>query len=156
MDTFMLCPLQSGYGFTPGNNLREQAIEGGMPRQVPFFVGAVHTVNVAVFLKDDRYRQYFWAFWRSKQRKPENWMWSLSLDNGIKEQCECRFISSSLPTESYRNGRAIKVSFQVLVQPLQRDPDQDRNIINTWQAGLIGSFDSIEKIPNVWLPDALG
>ncbi|EXE33351.1 hypothetical protein J571_4094, partial [Acinetobacter baumannii 554515] len=40
----MLCPLLKGYDFTPGSNLREQETEGGPPRQVPFFVGAWHTI----------------------------------------------------------------------------------------------------------------
>lgn len=150
----MLCPLQEGYGFTPGNNLREQTNEGGMPRQVPFFIGAVHSANVSVVLRDERERQYFWAFWRTKQRKPENWLWKLSLDNGVIEECECRFISSALPAESMRNGRVIKISFQVLVKPLHRDPNFDQDIVDLWQSGIVQN--PIEPIPNVWLPDALG
>ena len=156
MDKFMLCPLQSGYSFTPGNNLREQVLEGGMPRQVPFFVGAVHTVSVSVLLRNRDERDYFWAFWRTKQRKPENWLWKLSLDNGISEECECRFLSSSLPSESLRNGVVIKVGFQIAVKPIKRDADLDRNIVNSWQFIEDGNLDSIEKIPNIWLPDALG
>lgn len=154
MDRFMLCLLQQGYGFTPGNNLREQATEGGMPRQVPFFVGAVHMANVTVLLKDEKARQYFWAFWRTKQRKPENWLWELPLDNGIKEQCECRFTSKALPSESYRNGRVIKISFQIYVKPVQRDADLDRGIVEIWQSGI--AENPIEPIPNEWMPDALG
>lgn len=150
----MLCPLQEGYGFTPGNNLREQANEGGMPRQVPFFVGAVHQSTVSVALKDERERQYFWAFWRTKQRKPDNWLWELSLDNGVKEACECRFTSNSLPSESMRDGRVIKISFQVYVKPVQRDPDLDQAIVEIWQSGV--AENPIEPIPNEWMPDALG
>lgn len=152
----MLCPLRSGYGFTPGNNLKEQVTEGGMPRQAPFFVGAVHTVSVSVLLKDPRARQYFWAFWRSKQVKPENWLWTLSLDHGVSEECECRFVSNSLPSESERKGEGLKVSFQILVKPLKRDPEFDRDIIESWQGNGSGNFDSIEKIPNEWFPDATG
>ncbi|MFY0065566.1 hypothetical protein ABTP80_03385 [Acinetobacter baumannii] len=152
----MLCPLQEGYSFTPGNNIREQENEGGMPRQAPFFVGAVHTVSVSVLLKDSRERQYFWAFWRSKQVKPENWKWELSLDNGIVEECECRFTSKSLPGESKRNGVVVMVSFQLLVKPLVREPDFDRDIIESWQGNGSGDFDSIEKIPNEWFPNATG
>lgn len=154
MDTFMLCPLQEGYGFTPGNNLREQATEGGMPRQVPFFIGAVHQSSVSVILKNESERQYFWAFWRTKQKKPENWLWELSLDNGVKEVCECRFTSGSLPSESLRDGRVIKISFQVYVKPVQRDPDFDRAIVEIWQSGI--AENPIEPIPNEWIPDALG
>ncbi|WP_238796796.1 hypothetical protein [Acinetobacter pittii] len=157
MDRFMLEPLQEGYGFTPGNNVREQENEGGMPRQTPFFVGAVHKVGVTVFLENDEDRQYFWAFWYLKQMKPENWLWNLALDEGVREDCECRFIYSVLPSESSRNGQAIKMSFQVVVKPKKRNADLYRNIVNVRQ-GIESSevIDDIEKVPNEWLPDALG
>ncbi|MEM9994298.1 MAG: hypothetical protein AAGE79_09210 [Acinetobacter pittii] len=153
----MLCPLQEGYGFEPGNNIREQENEGGMPRQVPFFVGAVHKVNVTVLLKNEEDRQYFWAFWWTKQRKPENWKWKLSLDDGRSEECECRFLSTGRPSETFRNGVLIKVGFQVAVKPRKRNADLDRNIVNVRQ-GLESNkvIDDIEKVPNEWLPDALG
>lgn len=153
MDRFILCPLREGYSFTAGNNLREQETEGGMPRQVPFFIGAVHRVKVTVLLKTKGARQYFWAFWRLKQRKPENWLWKLSLDNGISEECECRFISSSLPSESYRNKTVLKVTFEVLVKPIYRSEIDDRNIVNYHQGGL---SPEIEKVPNEWFPAATG
>ncbi|EHU3335376.1 hypothetical protein MJ021_17920 [Acinetobacter baumannii] len=156
----MLCPLQEGYGFTPGNDIREQQNEGGMPRQAPFFVGSPHSVTVSVLLKDDEDRQYFWAFWRTKQRKPENWLWELSLDHGIVEECECRFTSSSLPGESKRNGVVVMVSFQVLVKPIKRSAEFDQNIVNLRQGVESGEtseiVDDIEKVPNEWLADALG
>lgn len=156
----MLCPLQEGYGFTPGNDIREQQNEGGMPRQAPFFVGSPHSVTVSVLLKDDEDRQYFWAFWRTKQRKPENWLWELSLDHGIVEECECRFTSSSLPGESKRNGVVVMVSFQVLVKPIKRSAEFDQNIVNLRQGVESGEtseiVDDIEKVPNEWLADAMG
>ncbi|TPS38642.1 hypothetical protein [Acinetobacter baumannii] len=153
----MLCPLQEGYGFTPGNDIREQQNEGGMPRQAPFFIGSPHSVTVSVLLKDDEDRQYFWAFWRTKQRKPENWLWELSLDHGIVEECECRFTSGSLPGESKRNGVVVMVSFQVIVKPIKRSADLDRNIVNVRQGvESMEVVDDIEKVPNEWLADALG
>lgn len=154
MNTFMLCPLQEGYAFTPGNNLREQKTEGGMPRQVIKYVGAVHAVNVTVLLKDKRARQYFWAFWRQNQTK--TWKWELVLDQGEKEECECRFTSESLPTASYTDGVLRKMTFTILVYPITRDADFDQSIIDAWENGLINVVDDIEKIPNVWLPDAVG
>lgn len=154
MDIFKLCPLQEGYSFTPGNNLREQKTEGGMPRQVIKYVGAVHSVNVTVLLKDQRARQYFWAFWRLNQKK--TFKWKLDLDLGAMEECECRFTSESLPTASYTDGVLRKVSFTVLVYPIARAADFDAEILRMWENGLINVVDDIEKIPNVWLPDALG
>ncbi|MGQ0973437.1 hypothetical protein ACT4W1_00910 [Acinetobacter baumannii] len=160
MDKFMLEPLQESYSFTPGNNIREQENEGGPPRQSPFFVGAVHRVGVTVYLENDEDRQYFWAFWRLKQRKPENWLWNLALDEGEREDCECRFIYNVLPSESYRNGQAVKMSFQVLVKPIKRSAEFDQNIVNLRQGVESGEtseiVDDIEKVPNEWLADALG
>lgn len=153
----MLCPLRSGYGFAPGNDIREQESEGGMPRQTPFFVGSPHTVNVSVLLKSEADRQYFWAFWRTKQRKPENWRWRLSLDHGIVEDCECRFTTKSLPSETKRNGVIVMISFQVIVKPIKRSSDLDRDIVNLRQGvESMEVVDDIEKVPNDWLPGALG
>lgn len=154
MDTFMLCPLQEGYSFTPGNNVREQALEGGMPRQVIKFLGAVHTANVSVFLEDPRARQYFWAFWRINQTR--TWKWKLSLDEGVLEDCECKFTSNSLPQESMRDGKILKVSFQVLVRPVSRNPRHDRAILDLWHITQPEAISEFEKIPNEWLPNATG
>lgn len=154
MNTFMLCALQEGYAFTPGNNLREQKIEGGMPRQVIKYVGAVHSVNVTILLENQRARQYFWAFWRQNQTK--TWMWKLVLDQGALEDCECRFTSESLPAESFHEGPIRKMTFTVLVVPIIRDANFDQEIIDMWENGLINVVNDIEKIPNVWLPDAVG
>ncbi|WP_180173061.1 hypothetical protein [Acinetobacter sp. YH12029] len=154
MDQFMLCPLQEGYVFTPGNNVREQKTEGGMPRQVIKFVGAIHTVSAAVYLKDPQARQYFWAFWRINQTKI--WRWNLALDNGIKEDCLCQFSSESVPQENLIEGVKRKVTINIYVVPIKRDPAFDRTIIDLWQSGLINNLSDIEKIPNVWLPDAVG
>lgn len=154
MNTFMLCALQEGYAFTPGNNLREQKKEGGMPRQVIKYVGAVHAVNVTVLLEGQRARQYFWAFWRRNQTK--TWKWKLVLDQGAVEECECRFTSESLPSESFHEGPIRKMTFIVLVYPIARDDAFDDEIISMWENGLINTLDDIEKIPNVWLPNAVG
>ena len=62
MDTLVLQPLVEGYDFNVGNNVREQQLEGGMPRQVVKRVGAVHVTGVTLLLPDDGTRQYFWAF----------------------------------------------------------------------------------------------
>lgn len=150
----MLCPLQQGYSFTPGNNLLEQKTARGMPHKITDFVGAVHSVTVSVSLDDKKRRQYFWAFWRRNQTT--EWNWRLSLDSGVIEDCVCSFTSESLPAESLRNGVVIKVSFMVFVRPIQRDADDDRDLVELWQGGATGQKEDISKIPNEYLPDALG
>ena len=154
MDTLNLCPLQDGYAFTAGNNVREQVLEGGMPRQVIKFIGAVHTVGVTVFLEDQRARQYFWAFWRLNQTK--RWLWRLALDDGIMEDCVCQFSASSVPNESLVAAFARKVSFTIYVVPIPRSADFDRNIVNMWNNVNPEGFFEIEKIPNEYFPDATG
>lgn len=154
MNTFMLCPLQEGYSFTAGNNLREQQIEGGMPRQVVKFIGAVHKVGVSVFLKDPRARQYFWAFWRVNQTKI--WRWKLTLDNGGLEDCLCQFSAENVPQENFIEGDKRKVGLNIYVVPIKRDSAFDQTIVELWQAGLLNNLSDFEKIPNVWLPDAIG
>lgn len=154
MDRLMIPVLLQGYSFTPGNNLREQKLEGGMPRSVIKFVGAVHSVNATIACLDESYQQYFWAFWRQNQMK--TWIWDLVLDNGNLEECECRFTSDSLPTESNRGSEYLRLSFQVLVMPKIRDPDFDRWLIDMWQDGKINTIQDLEKIPNVWMPAATG
>lgn len=154
MDRLMIPVLREGYSFTPGNNLREQKLEGGEPRTILKFVGAVHAVNAVIACTDEQYQQYFWAFWRQNQGK--RWIWDLVLDNGNLEECECRFTSDSLPTESNRSYEFLRISFQVLVIPKNRDPDFDRWLIDMWQEGKISTIQDIEKIPNVWMPEATG
>ncbi|CAM0622642.1 hypothetical protein ACWL9T_002197 [Acinetobacter baumannii] len=152
----MLCPLLKGYDFTPGSNLREQETEGGPPRQVPFFVGAWHTVNVSISLNNEDEKEYFWAFWRDKQYKPSNWLWRLALDNARLEECECRFVADSRPKEVERDGKILQLSFQLRIKPIHRDHENDRDIIEAWQNGGPAVIGTIEKVPNEWFPNATG
>ncbi|MBD1224935.1 hypothetical protein IC789_09160 [Acinetobacter seifertii] len=152
----MLCPLLKGYNFSPGSNLREQETEGGPPRQVPFFVGAWHSAEVSISLNNEDEKEYFWAFWRDKQRNPKNWLWRLILDNEKIEECECRFIADSKPSEALRDGKILQISFQVRIKPIYRNPDNDRSIIEAWQNGGPAVIGSIKKIPNEWFPRAIG
>jgi hypothetical protein len=154
MDTFKFCALQNGYDFTVGNNVRQQQLEGGLPRQVVKFVGAAHKVTVQVSLKDGLERQLFWAFWRLNQTKL--WLWKLILDNGGLEDCICQFDADSVPTESYINGKVRRMQFSIFVKPIVRDPDFDRWLIDMWQNGKINTIQDLEKIPNVWMPAATG
>ena len=154
MDTLLFCPLQEGYNFTVGNNLRQQRLEGGMPRQVIKFVGSVHSVTASICLNDELSRQLFWAFWRTNQTKL--WKWRLALDNGILEDCICQFDADSVPAESFIDGVVRKLQFMVFVVPIVRDADFDRLLLDQWQAGAIKDITDLEKIPNIWMPAATG
>lgn len=154
MRKFLFPVLREGYSFTLGNNLREQTVEGGEPRSVVKFVGAVHTVNVTIALKDEQEQSIFWAFWRKHQGK--RWLWELVLDNGNLEECECRFTSESIPTESNRGFEFIRISFQVIVIPIKRDPDFDEWILDRWEKNELDKVNDYEKVPNVYFPAATG
>ncbi|MDV2468909.1 hypothetical protein QR674_07920 [Acinetobacter chinensis] len=156
MDTFMLCPLQSGYGFTPGQNLIEQSLRGGMPRQRLAFVGSVHQVTASVMCATRAERDYFWAFWRKKQRSPESWLWALQTDAYDLEEHECRFMAGSLPSEQQRNGRIVQYSFQVWVKPLHRSAELDNDIVDAWSVGLNPDVAALlERLANESMPNAL-
>ncbi len=154
MDTFKLCPLQDGYNFMAGNNVREQALEGGQPRQVIKFIGAVHRVGAQVMAQDPRERQYFWAFWRLNQTK--QFLWNLALDSGDMEDCICQFSAEAVPQETLVGAFARRISFTVYVTPIARDADFDRSIVDIFANTEDTVIPDIEKIPNVWLPDAAG
>lgn len=154
MDTFGLTALEEGYGFNVGNNVREQQLEGGMPRQVIKFVGAVHSVTATVLIQNDQARQYFWAFWRKNQTK--EFLWKLAVDNGGIEECICRFNNQGIPSLSLIRAYVWKASITIYVKPIKRNSDSDESIVNLWGGIDGGDPFEIEKIPNVYFPDATG
>lgn len=163
MDTLRLEPLVEGYDFNVGNNVREQKLEGGMPRQVVKRVGAIHTVGVTVLLPDDGSRQYFWAFWRENSQRigqpstsAPKFNWTLMLDNGLLENCVCQFVGSEIPKENFIGGYASKVQFTVNVVPIIRDDSFDRAIVDLWNGINPDDVIELEKIPNEYFPNATG
>ncbi|MDV2440705.1 hypothetical protein QR665_14675 [Acinetobacter gerneri] len=156
MDRFILCPLLGGYSFSPGQNIIEQQLQGGMPRQRRNFIGAVYLVSASVFCGSYEEKEYFWAFWRKQQREPKNWLWALQSDSYKFEDHECRFKADSLPQESEREGKLIKYSFQIYVKPLNRPADLDDMIVSYWGSGLNPKISNLlEKLANESIPNAL-
>ena len=154
MDELKFCPLQEGYSFTVGNNVTEQELERGMPRQVIKFVGAVHQVSAQILLKDQLDRQLFWAFYRLNQTKP--WRWRLDLDGGQIEDCVCQFNNSVIPKNTLISGAIRKIQIDIRVVPIERDPKFDEWLVKQWQDGKIKDISDFEKIPNVWMSKATG
>lgn len=156
MDKFMLCPLLAGYSFAPGQNVIEQQLLGGWPRQRRNFIGAVHQVSASVMCRGSQEIEYFWAFWRKKDRNPQPWLWALKTDSYKMEEHECRFIVDQTPQESDRQGDKVRYSFQVWVKPLNRPASYDDEIVDYWNAGLNPSVaNALEILVNVSLPNAL-
>ena len=154
MDEMKFCPLQEGYSFTVGNDVKEQELAGGLPRQVKQFVGSIHNVTAQILLRDQLERQIFWAFWRINQTKL--WWWRLVLDNGDLEDCVCQFNNSTVPSETLIEGRIRKIQISIRVVPIKRYPDFDKWLIEQWQNGKLQDISYLEKIPNVWMPAATG
>lgn len=156
MDKFMLCPLLAGYSFTPGQNILEQQLAGGMPRQRRNFIGSVGVANVSVFCRNELEIEYFWAFWRKKDRNPQSWLWALKTDNYKMEEHECRFMLGQTPQESERQGNKIKYSFQIWVKPLNRSASYDDEVVEAWQLGINPDVsNALEILVNITLPNAL-
>ncbi len=156
MDKFMLCPLLAGYSFTPGQNILEQQLAGGMPRQRRNFIGSVGVANVSVFCRNELEIEYFWAFWRKKDRNPQSWLWALKTDSYKMEEHECRFMLGQTPQESERQGNKIKYSFQVWVKPLNRSASYDDDVVDAWQLGINPDVsNALEILVNITLPNAL-
>lgn len=155
MYKFMLCPLQAGYAVQPADNVEEYALTPGLSIQKQVFEGAVFLVSASVLLETKKHRKYWWAFWREWQRNPLPFLWDIQTDSAELEEHVCQFVVGSI-TESQRNGIVVAMSFQVRAVPIQRDPELDKAILATWQAGQGKSASKIEKIPNKWFPEATG
>ena len=154
MDIFQLCAEQESYSFGVGNNVREQQLEGGMPRNVIAFLGAVLRVNATVMLDGDGAYQYFWAFWRQNQTR--EWQWKLIIDQGNLEDVTCRFNNQEVPQPVLLGHNVWKITFTVYVKPIIRSKDTDENIINMWNGATPQGRFEIEKIPNEYFPEAIG
>lgn len=157
MNSFALCPLQSGYSFSPGNNMLEQQLAGGFARQRRMFVNNVHMVNVSVLLPTKSHAQYFWAFFRSHTLNPQKFLWRLITDSSEMQDHTCQFVAESLSVGE-RNGVIYSVSFQVRCKPLNNgDLAFDQSIVDLWDAGSPSDvLNLLEQLVNESFPDALG
>ena len=157
MNSFALCPLQSGYSFSPGNNMLEQQLSGGFARQRRMFVNNVHMVNVSVLLPTKSHAQYFWAFWRSHTLNPQKFLWRLIADSSEMQDHTCQFVAESISVGE-RNGVIYSVSFQVRCKPLNNgDLAFDQTIVDLWDTGSPSDvLNLLEQLVNESFPDALG
>lgn len=157
MNSFALCPLQSGYSFNPASNMLEQQLLGGLARQRATFVNNAHIVNASVMLKTKAHVQYFWAFWRVHTQQPQPFLWRLITDSSEMQDHTCQFVANSL-TVNERSGTIYSVSFQVRCKPLNNgDLAFDQSIVDIWESGSpIDMFNLLEQLVNESLPNALG
>lgn len=156
MDKFLFCPLLAGYSFQYGQNVMQQEIEVGPPRQRVNFVGAIHKVNATVLCRNDLEIEYFWAFFRKKQREPVGWLWAIKTDSSKMEVHECLFDANSVPQESDRQANIIKYSFPIFVRPIHRSAVDDDKIVDYWAAGMsLTASNYLEKLVNYDIAEAM-
>lgn len=157
MNSFALCPLQRGYTPKPGNNILEQALEGGFARQRIGFVNSVHIVEASVLLDTPEKQEYFWAFWRRHQRKkPRPFLWRLIVDHVPMQTYVCQFIAGSLSVGE-RSSKVYQVSFGLRLKPNYAGHEFDQTIIDAWELGDPYVWANLlERLVNKELPEALG
>lgn len=157
MNSFALCPLQSGYSFNPANNMLEQQLLGGLARQRRMFVNNVHVVNVSVLLKTKAYAQYFWAFWRIHTLNPQPFLWRLITDSSEAQDHTCQFVAESFSIGE-RSGVVYSVSFQVRCKPLNNgNLAFDQSIVDIWESGNpLDMLNLLEQLVNETMPNSLG
>ena len=157
MDSFALCPLQSGYQPQPYNPVLEQALLGGFARQRVNFINGVHVVSASVMLPSQAYAQYFWAFWRKHaQYALSPFLWRLTVDDVEMTDYQCQFIPDSLKIGE-RNGTVYSASFSVRCKPKPANLAFDQSIIDTWLNGNgLQTVNLLAKLVNQDLPNALG
>ena len=156
MNSFALCPLQSGYMFKPASNMIEQALVGGFARQRLVFINNVHVASTSVLLDTKAKQQYFWAFWRAHTLNPKPFLWRLWTDWHEMQTHTCQFVADSLSVNE-RNGVILSVSFEVRCKPLNNgDLAFDEAIVNAWESGDGVAFANLlEQLVNTDLPNAL-
>lgn len=156
MDSFALCPLQSGYQPAPANTVLEQALSAGFARQRVDFISSVSMVSASVMLASKAHAQYFWAFWRKHaQYAPQPFLWKLMVDDVVMTSYQCQFVPDSIQVGS-RNGVIYSVSFTVRCKAKPFDAEFDQAIIDAWAGG--NGFEMInllEKLVNEDLPNAM-
>lgn len=155
MNSFALCPLQSGYNPKLGNGLLEQALLGGFARQRVQFVNNVHQARVSVLLDSIDKQEYFYAFWRKHtQTAPQTFLWRLIFNDYEAKDYKCQFVADSLEIGE-REGLKYKVSFMVRASVNATNQAFDETIVDFWENGNPGDFvNLLEHLANVDLPDA--
>lgn len=151
-----LCPLQNGYNMRRGNGVITSQPQSGPSRRRVGFKNMPHIVNASWNLNEAQF-EYLVAFWEWHARYPNNrFIVPLVIDSRALQEYECLFdFENGYPVGSI-DGRFISVSLVLEVKAKHRATDLDENILELGQAGLINTYMNIEKIPNVWLPNAVG
>ena len=150
-----VCPLQSGYSVRRGNGVITSQPQRGPSRRRVGFKNMPHMANVSWNLNPTQF-EYLVAFWEWHSLYPNNkFIVPLAIDARDSQEYECLFDFES-GFSSNVEGRFTSVSLVLEVGAQHRDALLDQRIVELGGAGLIDLYKNIEKIPNVWLPNAVG
>lgn len=150
-----ICPLQSGYSARRGNGVITSQPQRGPARRRVGFKNMPHMVSASWNLDETQF-EYLVAFWEWHSLYPNNkFIVPLAIDTRASQEYQCLFDFESGFSSSVE-GRFTQVSLVLEVVAKHRDPELDQTILEMGEVGLLGLYRNIEKIPNVWLPDAVG
>lgn len=150
------CPLQNGYSVKRGSGVITSQPQRGPARRRVGFKNMPHIANVSWNLKEDQF-EYLNAFWEWHSLYPNNkFIVPLVIDSRGLREYQCLFDFESGLTINSIKGKFTNLSAVLEVGARHRDPEVDQAILEIGDTGLLGLYGNIEKIPNVWLPDAVG
>ncbi|CAM0682422.1 hypothetical protein [Acinetobacter baumannii] len=122
-----LNPQTSGYGVTPGDDVKRQQMDGGRGRYYIDVKRNSHIVDVNWNLFNK-----MMAFWRVYQNKPASFYADLVIDQGARQQYLCNFIPNSFKTNEV-NGNLYRVNAQLEVVQNQPNLTADIALIKDWE-----------------------
>lgn len=154
MNKLAYCVQQSGYTVNHGNNVIVQELEGGPSRYRKSRKRSSHIVSVNWVVKKQGY-DYLVAFFNVWQMNPAMpFLAMLIIDDAELAEYKCAF-QSTISLDS-KDGGIFKVSATFEVQAKLRNIDDDLMLVLLGNNDLTEMYLDIEKIPNIWLPNAVG
>lgn len=150
MIEFALTVIEESYNFQYGDNILEQQLSKGLPRQRSNFIGAPHQFSINVLCENDFDVQYLWNLYGKIQKSPDNFLIGLQGDHGKIESFKCRFQMGKPPSESTRNGNIIIYQLSLWAEPIPRDSDVENAMVNFYAS--LKVLNDLDFLVNVFNP----
>lgn len=149
----ILCPLLDSYNVAIGDDVISTQYTNGPPRQRLDGVGRPHNVQVA-FRHKAVHQEYIMRFWRIHRAK--SFAMRLMVESTDMEWYQCWFDGPPQPIPLGGGVFEFRVGLIVKARPIDLAVDQDYIDAYIMSGGDIsGYFNSLEKLVNVDLPDAV-
>ncbi|WP_436868869.1 hypothetical protein [Acinetobacter courvalinii] len=125
-----LNPQTSGYGVTPGDDVKRQQFDGGRGRYYIDVKRNSHIVDVNWSLSKADFNKMM-AFWRVYQSQPASFYVDLVIDQGTRQQYLCNFMPGTFKTSEV-NGNLYRINAQLEVVQNQKNLAADQALIKDW------------------------